>query len=172
MLRVAIVGHRIFGAPDIVRFVADECERLLSRAKRTDRDVIALSATAEGADTVFAEAAVSLDIPLEIVRPFDGYSGDFLGSATRDRYRALQAAARSETRLAYRERSEQAYLAAMRWVTDGSDVLGAAWDGRPALGLGGTGNAVGHARRTGRPVIHIDVVNRTVVPDLDTQLLR
>jgi hypothetical protein len=51
----------------------------------------------------------------------------------------------------------------MLWVANRSDVLVAAWDGRPALGLGGTGNAVGHARRMGRPVIHIDVVNRSVV---------
>jgi len=161
MLRLAIVGHRILGDSDTVRFVADECERLLVRAQRAHLDVIALSATAEGADTVFAEAAVAHDIPLEIVRPFDRYSRDFPGSS-RHRYRAIRAAAASETRLPYRERSEEAYLAAMLWVTNRCDMLVAAWDGRPALGLGGTGNAVAHARRIGTPVVHLDVARRVV----------
>jgi hypothetical protein len=99
MFRMAIVGHRRLGEPDMVRFVADACERLLGRAKRMHDDVVAVSATAEGADTVFAEAAVSLDIPLEIIRPFDCYSDDFSRPASRDRYLSLQTAARSETRL-------------------------------------------------------------------------
>jgi hypothetical protein len=163
MLRMAIVGHRRLGEPDAVRFVADACEQLLTRAKNMERDVVAVSATAEGADTVFAEAAVSVEIPLDIVRPFDGYRDDFARPVSRARYLSLQAVARSETRLPYRGRSERAYLAAMLWVANSSDVLVAAWDGRPALGLGGTGNAVRHARRIGRPVIHVDVVNQRIV---------
>ena len=47
---MAIVGHRRLGEPDAVRFVADACERLLTRAKNMGRDVVAVSATAEGAD--------------------------------------------------------------------------------------------------------------------------
>jgi hypothetical protein len=168
MLRVAIAGHRMLGDPGTVRFVAEQCEALLSRAKSLHQHVTALSATAEGADTLFAEAAVSLRIPLEIVRPFDAYYNDFPTAAARDRYCALRQLSRTETRLAYRDRSEEAYLAAMLWVTNRSDVLVAAWDGRPALGLGGTGNAVRHARRTGRPVIHINIVDRSVVPYLDS----
>ena len=167
MLRLAIVGHRFLGDSDRVRFVAEQCARVLTRAQIAHPDVIAVSATAEGADTVFAEAAVALDIPLEIVRPFDEYSSDFRGSS-RERYRAVRTAAASETRLPYRERSEEAYLAAMLWVTNRSDVLVAAWDGRPALGLGGTANAVAHARRIGKPVIHLDV-SRRVVRQLDAR---
>ncbi|MGW4103078.1 hypothetical protein [Streptomyces sp. NPDC004976] len=47
---------------------------------------------------------------------------------------------------------EQAYLGAGRWIVDHCDRLIAVWDGRPARGLGGTGNVVANARRTGVPV--------------------
>jgi hypothetical protein len=171
MLRVGIVGHRMLGDPGTVRFVADQCELILRRAKGLHGAVNALSATAEGADTLFAEAAVSLQIPLDIVRPFDGYRSDFLSAQARNRYCAVRQAARSEAGLAYCERSEEAYLAAMVWVIHRSDVLVAAWDGRPALGLGGTGNAVRLAGQVGRPVIHVDVVNRSVSPPLEMRLL-
>lgn len=172
MLRVGIVGHRILGDPGTVRFVAEQCEAILSRAKSVSNDVIAVSATAEGADTLFAEAAISLEVPLEIVRPFEGYHEDFVSAEARNRYLAVRRAARSEIRLAYGDRSDAAYLAAMVWVTKRSDVLVAAWDGRPALGVGGTGNAVRHAGQIGRPVIHVDVVNRSVAPKLDMPPVR
>lgn len=172
MLRVGIVGHRLLGDLGTRRFVAEQCEAILSRAKSLYGNVIALSATAEGADTLFAEAAVSLEVPLEIVRPFEGYRRDFLSAEARNRYCAVRRAARSETLLAYRDRSEEAYLAAMVWVTNRSDVLVAAWDGLPAFGLGGTGNAVRHAGQIGRHVIHVDIVNRSVTSKLDMLPLR
>lgn len=166
MLRVAIVGHRVLGSRETVRFVAEECAGFLARVGDEHRDVVAVSATAEGADTIFGEAAVSLGIPLEIVRPFRGYESDFETRAARARYRALRRAARSETCLPYGGRSDAAYLAAMRWVASRAGVLLAAWDGRPALGPGGTGNAVRYARWIGRPVVHMDVLTLTVVSDL------
>lgn len=162
MLRVGIIGHRALGDPDTVRFVAEQCTTILQWAASTGGDVVALSATAEGADTLFAEAAVSVGVPLEIVRPFDAYATDFEDAEPRSRYDAVRRAAREETRLAYRDRSEDAYHAAMVWVTDRADLVIAAWDGLVAVGRGGTGPAFHRARATGRPVIHLDVLDRRV----------
>ena len=66
----------------------------------------ALSAIAEGADTLFAEAALELSIPLDIVRPFQDYAADFRKKVARERYEKLRAAARSEKKLHHHERSD------------------------------------------------------------------
>jgi hypothetical protein len=114
--------------------------------------VVAVSAAAEGADTLFAEAALVAGVPLELVRPFAAYVDDFPAGQARTRYLKLRAAAHKERRLPYLRRSECAYAAAMRTVVASSDVLVAAWDGR---GDGMTARTVRHALRVGLPVIHI-----------------
>jgi hypothetical protein len=123
----------------------------------TSRDVVAISALAEGADTLFAEAALLTQVPLEIVRPFARYADDFVTAAGRRRYQALAAFARKEARLAFAVRSVDAYHAAMRWVVENCDLLVAAWDGEPWGRKGGTAQAVRYARLVGRPVVHLDV---------------
>src|SRR5438552_11828242 len=123
----------------------------------------ALSAIAEGADTLFAEAAIRLDIPLEIVRPFTNYAEDFRTASARTRYEKLRAAARNETKLPYPERSDMAYKAAMNWIVDRSELVVVAWDGQPAIGSGGTGDAVRQLMLRKRPWVHLDVVNISMI---------
>jgi hypothetical protein len=124
--------------------------------------VVALSALAAGSDTLFAQAAVALGIPLVAVRPFDSYADDFSGVAARDAYGALWSRAERQVALAYRSRSQEAYRAAMRWVAARSDVLLAIWDGRPVAHAGGTADTVAHARALGRRILHIDPGARRV----------
>jgi hypothetical protein len=130
---------------------------LLTDAVAASRDVVAVSALAEGADTLFAEAALLMQVPLEIVRPFARYADDFVTASGRRRYQALAAFARKEARLEFAVRSVDAYQAAMRWVVENCDLLVAAWDGAPWGRKGGTAQAVRHARLVGRPVVHLDV---------------
>ena len=122
----------------------------------------AVSALAVGADTLFAEAAVELDVPLHVVTPFAEYETDFVELEARRRHADLRASSASETRLPFTARSDRAYQAAMRWVVDRSDVLLAAWDGRPAAGPGGTGDAVSYALATFRPVVHLALAEHAV----------
>lgn len=157
MVRVAIVGHRDLGNARTSGFVADASHGVLSAAQHRWRGVTALSALAEGADTIFAEAALALRIPLQVVRPFHDYETDFASPATRRRYTELRDAAEREELLPYVSRSRRAYRAAMHWVVQNSDLLVAAWDGRPGLGPGGTADAVQHAVSVGCEVIHLDV---------------
>jgi hypothetical protein len=86
------------------------------------RTSFAISALAEGADTLFAEAALQLGVPLEIVRPFDRYVDDFATRPSRSRYRGLVEAARRETRLPFAAASVHAYEAAMAWVVRACDL--------------------------------------------------
>jgi hypothetical protein len=151
MRRLGIVGHCRL-APAASAFVSERSIEVL----REFDDVVALSALAVGADTLFAEAAVQLGVPLEIVRPFDRYADDFACRTAGRRYRRLVTAARHETRLPFDVRSRAAYATAMRWIVQRSDVVVAAWDGSPPCGTGGTADAVQYAQAIGRPVVHLD----------------
>jgi hypothetical protein len=162
MRRIGIVGHRALDR-DAASFVSAESAALLSAECSLRGDVVAISALAEGADTLFAEAALRLGVPLEIVRPFDHYVDDFVTTTSRSRYRGLVEVARRETRLPFSIASLHAYEAAMRWVARACDVLVAAWDGSPPRGRGGTAEAIVYAERIGRRVVHLDVVAHRVV---------
>jgi len=159
--RIGIAGHRALD-PEAREFVASACSTLIAGARRTG-EVTAVSALAEGADTMFAEAALSAGATLEIVRPYEGFEREFDDVRARGRYDALRAAARRETRLPFTARSTRAYEAAMRRVTDGCDLLVAAWDGTPPRGTGGTADTIRYAESIGRRVVHLDVVEHRVL---------
>lgn len=155
MQRLGIVGHRVLD-PVAREFLASACSALIADAQRVSA-VAAVSALAEGADTLFAEAALSAGATLEVVRPYQRFVDEFDTSERRRRYRTLVEAASEETELPFSVRSTCAYAAAMRRVTDVCDVLVAAWDGTPPRGTGGTADTVRYARSIGRQVVHLDV---------------
>jgi hypothetical protein len=162
MRRLGIVGHRALDS-DAAEFVSAASVDLLSAESAACGDLVAISALAEGADTLFAEAALQLGVPLEIVRPFDRYADDFVTRTSRRRYRGLVEAAFRETRLPSAVASVHAYESAMRWIARACDVLVAAWDGSPPRGRGGTADAIVYAESIGRRVVHFDVVAHRVV---------
>lgn len=162
MFYIGIVGHRFLADQETVAFVSEQCLAILQQGQSQHSEVVALSAIAEGADTLFAEAALALGLPLEIVRPFEDYAADFETPAAAKRYEHLRAAAKTERQLAYRERSDEAYGAAMDWIVKNSDLLVIVWDGLPALGPGGTGSAVKEATQLKLPWMHLDVSDFSV----------
>jgi hypothetical protein len=174
MFLVGIVGHRYLTNSETIAFVAAQSFAVLQQTQAEHPDVVALSAIAEGADTLFAEAALTLAMPLEIVRPFADYATDFGTLQAKRRYEALRAAARCEVMLTYEERSNVAYEAAMNWIVKRSDLLLVAWDGVAAEGIGGTGDAVKQAVQLNRDWLHLDVTDLSVKahaagPNIKTQ---
>jgi len=162
MFHLGIVGHRYF-SNTTSSFVAEQCSAILKRVRAEHRAVVAVSAIAEGADTLFAEAALDLGVPLEIVRPFDDYIGDFTSRSSRRRYQRLKQAARKESKLDHAGRSDRAYQAAMDWVIEQSDLVVVVWNGKAAKGSGGTGNAVERVVSQNRPWVHVDVEKLSVI---------
>ena len=148
---VGVTGHRdLRGAEDEV---ASALRAALEAHQRTHGGrLAALSAIAAGADSLFAEAAISLGIPLNVVLPFEGYEEDFGDGKEQERFETLLAAAAARRTLPYDGRSIEAYAAVGRWVVDHSDHLVAVWDEMPARGPGGTGDVVAYARERGHPV--------------------
>ena len=125
-------------------------------------DLVAYSALAIGSDTLFAEAALELDIRLEAVIPFGQYPHDFDPGPERDRFDHLLACAAAVHSLPYTTRSHKAYFAAGKWIVDHGDIFLAVHDGCPPNPTkGGTAEAVDYARSVSRRTIVLDPQTRT-----------
>jgi hypothetical protein len=145
---IGISGHQ--NLPNAARLHAqrDICALLARQAK----PVTGLSSLAAGADQLFAELVLAAGHRLHAVIPCRGYEVTFEGDALVAHQRLLAAAA-AITELDFDEPSEAAFDAAGKYVVEHCDLLVAVWDGQPANGLGGTGDAVVHARHLGRDVL-------------------
>ncbi len=159
---VGITGHRHLG--DAADWVADTLRTCLHDL-RTEHgpDIVAYSALAIGSDTLFAEAALELDMRLEAVIPFEQYPHDFEPGPYRDRFEYLLARAAAVHSLPHTTRSHKAYLAAGKWIVDHGDILLAVHDGRPPNPTkGGTAETVDYASCCGHRVRVINPTTRVV----------
>lgn len=128
------------------------CHQLLAQAHAEFGRIEALTALAEGGDTLFAEVALALRIPVRVVVPFRGFEEDFEDGPPRQRYHQLLGLTGRKTHLPFAERSDEAYWQSGLWVADRADLLIAIWDGKPARGHGGTAEVVEYARKRGSRV--------------------
>ena len=173
VLRVGVTGHRPGGLGaarldelhqriDSVLMCIQEAvgtvavQRLYSNQAPCLRIV---SSLAEGADRIVAHRAQRIGFELQCPLPFhsDEYEKDFDDPESKREYRSLLHRATSVFELdGSHERGPEAYLAAGRLLTTHCDVLIAVWDGKPATGVGGTGQVVEEALLLGVPVVRID----------------
>lgn len=130
---------------------------------------VVVSSLAAGADQRLSCVALEHGVRLEVVVPSATYEETFTDKANLSRYAALLSQAAEVIRLDHPEPSEEAYLAAGKYVVDHTDTIVAVWDGRDAEGLGGTGDIVAYAFEQGRPVLHLDPIRRTVNRSLDKE---
>jgi hypothetical protein len=147
MTTIGVTGHQHL--PEAARIHVEQAITKLLCDQQGP--VIGLSSLADGADQIFADVLLRGGGTLHAVIPCWGYASTF-DVAGRENYLRLLNAARSVTTLAYAKPSEQAYDAAGQYIVEHCDVLVAVWDGQPAVGRGGTADAVAHARRLGRDV--------------------
>lgn len=183
--RVGVVGHRpnrlnradrpllSRNLSEILCAVRDEVSRVADRNKSLYADspplLRAVSPLAEGADRIFAEAALNLGYQLCCVMPFPKaeFTRDFQGdqpvsSQSTDEFNRILNRAQRETSLTQFEldgdprQRPLAYRAASRVVLHQSDLLVVIWDGNRDGGFGGTEEALNEARRIGIPLIWID----------------
>lgn len=148
MTVIGVSGHQ--NLPEAARRHAEnDIQALLARQ---DTPFTGMSSLAEGADQLFAELVLTAGGRLHVVIPSRDYETTLEGHAL-DTYRRLLAAAEETTRLPFDTPGEPAYHAAGNYIVEHCDLLVAVWDGHGARGLGGTGDAVAHARELGRDVL-------------------
>lgn len=146
-IRIGITGHRSIPGPALPSVRAEMCRQLSG-----DGDLEAVSSLAAGADQLFAEIALDSGVPVTAVIPGMDYEAHLGDEETRAGYRRILKSCARRVDMPAEPTHEEAYLAAGRWIVDHCDRLVAVWDGRPARGVGGTGDVVAYARRTGVPV--------------------
>ncbi|MFF3394947.1 hypothetical protein ACFYW1_28920 [Streptomyces sp. NPDC002669] len=148
MKRIGVTGHR--SIPQEAR--AHVLDGLRAAFRGLEGSLEAFSSLAVGADQLFADIALARGAELTVVIPSGDYESSFADAGELARYRALKDRAVREVRLDYPHSTDEAYYAAGAYIADHCDRLLAVWDGRPARGLGGTGDIVTYARSLGRPV--------------------
>lgn len=173
VLAIGVTGHRAArldtaALPTLAATIAATLARIeqVARAQEATVELRAVTALADGADSLVSEAALARGWPLFSVLPFARaiYVADFTTAHTRAVFDRLLAASTRVFELAdacHRDTAPAAYERAGRIVLAQCDVLIAVWDGRPALGRGGTGDIVAEAMAHGLPVIRIDPSGHT-----------
>jgi hypothetical protein len=180
VLRVGVSGHLpnkfLPEAQDIVRRrLIDQFAELRTKVEAlhkantqffdgTPPELRIVSALAEGADRIVAEAGLENGFGLDVVLPFppDLYESDFETQESKDAFRKLLGRNRSALVLDGTKADEdrgpekRAYEAGGLVVLRQCDVLISVWDGEEAAGRGGTGRIVQRAVEIGRPVLRFD----------------
>jgi hypothetical protein len=123
-------------------------------------ELVVVSALAEGADRIVAEAGLRAGADLEVVLPSPraDYELDFSTQTSKARFRGLLSRAKTVFEL---DRPggplsrKRGYEAAGLIMLGHADILIAIWDEGEAAGIGGTANIVGQAVSEGAPVLLI-----------------
>lgn len=158
-MRVGVTGHQKLENTDTWRWVQKELTRFLHTLSPP---LIGITSLAAGADQLFARVVLQHGGLLEVVIPFSGYQSTFSNQNDRDEYyRLLKQASRADV-LPGGGSYEEAYLASGKKMVDQSEMIVAVWDGKPAAGLGGTGDVVEYAMRQRKPILHIDPIRHEV----------
>lgn len=186
--RVGVVGHRMDRLPETkegrdaikgqIGLVLDELDRAVKSFyatdeakalyRREDPVLRAVSPLAEGADRMFARAALDRGYELCVPMPFarEEYAKDFEKTGgSIDEFNGLIARAKRDNALTIFELCQARqtdddegvpYGNAGRVVVNQSDLLVAIWDGGKGRGKGGTVTTMKEAVGFSVPVLHID----------------
>lgn len=178
-LNVGVTGHRLHRLDDVdlaaLRAAVDATLANINAAliaeQEKHRKLFAavpaqarmISALADGADTIVAQAALAAGWRVDACLPFhrEMYASDFAADGAQDEFLSLLAQMTAVFELdgnhAETEARNAAYEAVGRLVLEQCDVLLAVWDGDPGRGRGGTSRVVAEAVARHIPVIHIHV---------------
>ena len=185
-LRVGAIGHRdLIDSAELATSVARWLKHLASVLDKEHGVAIewsVASALAKGADRIIARAAMNaLGAKLNVIVPFDlqEYRKDFCSASDIVEFDDLMTC-RSDLTVAWKpttatsgnlapesitgEIRTRGYLRVGQAIVDASEIVIAIWDGKPAMGQGGTGDIVPYALRRGRLVIRFDPAHPSAEP--------
>ncbi len=152
-MKIGITGHQELNDPSWVK------REILRVLYLQSLPLIGITSLAVGADQLFAQAVLECGGALQVVVPFAGYVDSFKADGRQEYERLLASAAIIEVLPAISSH-EESYFSAGKRVVDVSDLVVAVWNGKPAAGLGGTGDVVNYARYQEKCYIHINPITR------------
>jgi hypothetical protein len=161
-LRIGVTGHRVLAERERVAAGVDATLARIE-GRFPGRALVVVSALAEGADRLVAEAVLrrpGARLCAVLPLPAPDYLADFASPESRDEFLRLLARADEVVELPARVSRAEAYAAANDQMLDGIDVLVAVWDGKVAQGEAGTAEVVARARARRLPIAWVHAGNR------------
>jgi hypothetical protein len=155
-MNIGITGHQELSDSVWVK------QKILEVLRSQSPPLMGITSLAVGADQLFAYAMLECNGTLLIIVPFGDYIDGFEAESRQD-YKHLLDKAKAVEVLKGTSSHEEAYFIAGKRVVDLSDLLVAVWDGKPAAGLGGTGDVVEYAKSQGKRHVHINPISKEVV---------
>lgn len=157
-MRVGITGHQDLGSAETIAWLTEALERVITRYGID----WGLTSLAIGADQLYAEILRKQHIRYTVIIPSEGYEKTFSHKSQLATYLNLLHAASETINLPFATPTETAFYAAGKQVVQLSEMLIAIWNGKPAKGLGGTGDIVAYALAQKKRVIHLNPITHTV----------
>ncbi len=154
---IGITGHRLLSAKQKERIrpaIRKALENIMFFESERGDDVTftALTPLAEGADTVFARAAIDIGIPISVVLPYekDKYLAAFTTDSDRQEFRELYDQVpvmrkKELGSLAWTKEPSQLFMELGYHMVEKTDYLIAVWDEKKGKGRGGTHDTVQYA---------------------------
>lgn len=152
-MKLGITGHQKLDNSVWVR------QEILRVIELQGSPVIGVTSLAVGTDQLFAQAVLDSAGSLYIIVPCEEYTKAFDPTGRAEYERLLSKAAAREV-MSSVACDEKAYFSAGKKVIDISDLVIAVWNGKPAAGLGGTGDVVEYIRLQEKPYIHLNPVTQ------------
>lgn len=153
-LTVGFTGHRRISDPKLIeRAIAEAIDQLSLNNLR----LAAVTSAASGSDTLFLEELSRRSIPYFLYLPTsrERFQEDF-SQQEWDRVEPHFSNALNVEVVGAEMPEDSGYLEAGLLVADEADVVVAVWNGRPAEGVGGTGDIVQYCRQLKKPLVVID----------------
>lgn len=153
-LTVGFTGHRKLADEKVVQAAIAQT---LDRLTITNPRLAGVTSAASGADTLFLEELKRRSIPYFLYLPasVERFREDFTSEQWQRVSPYLGKALNVEV-VAAEIPEDSGYLEAGLLVADEADVVIAVWNGRPAEGVGGTGDIVHYCRQLDKPLVVID----------------
>lgn len=119
-----------------------------------------ISCLAIGADQLFCEELINNKIDYDAIIPCENYLSTFKKKEDILKFTSLLDLSKNVLTLNFEEPSEEAFYAAGKKILEYSTTIIAIWDGKPAKGLGGTGDIVKAALSCDKKVYHINPIDK------------
>jgi len=157
-MKAGITGHQNLGNPETVAWVVENFKNAVVKYQIQH----GFTSLAIGADQLFAQILQEHGLPYTAVLPCREIEKTFQTPAHLENYRRLRQHAAAVETLNFIEPTETAFMAAGQRVIDLADFVIAVWNGQPAKGLGGTGDAVNYALSQKKCVLYINPITQQV----------
>ena len=158
--RVAVTGHRPSAfTPAQTTWLTATLPRVLDRLRTHHATTTAITGLAVGADTLFADAALTTGLDLWTYVPFPGQPNRW-PPADQHRWHTLRAAAFRDVTLNPDPYTPQKVHARNDYLIRDADLIIAIH--HPHRTTGGTATAIRKARAAGRPLLHVNPTSRAI----------